>query len=149
MQDKMDETQIETGTLIEKDPDFVRAMSERSKHPSGTALLGGKQEVMLLIENDIKRFPVDNGTRLILGRFDKATDHPDQIDLEPYNARELGVSRFHLQLQIENEQLFATDLNSTNGTYRGGEPFPANKPVLIRNGDMLLIGRLSIQVLFR
>lgn len=147
MQDEMDDTQ--TGTIREKDPDFVRAMSERSKHPSGTALLGGKQEVMLLIDNDVKRFPVQNDVRWLLGRFDEKTDHPDQIDLTPYDARERGVSRFHLQLQIENEQLLATDLNSTNGTYRGGELLPKNKPVLIRNGDMLQLGRLTIQVLFR
>jgi hypothetical protein len=139
---------VDTKTLPEKEPDLVLAMAERSKRLPGTAILTSKTEVMLIIDEDIKRFSLAKDTRLLLGRFEN-TDHPDQIDLLPYGAREKGVSRFHLQLQVENEQLFAIDLNSTNGTHIGDEPLPPNQKVIVRNGDVLLLGRLSIQVLFR
>lgn len=140
---------VRTRTLPETDPEFLYALAARTESPSGTSILGDKKEVMLLIDNDIKRFTLSKSTRWLLGRFEDATDHPDQIDLSPYAARDKGVSRFHLQLQIENEQLFATDLNSMNGTYLSSDPLPANKRVLVRNGDILILGRLSIQVLFR
>jgi pSer/pThr/pTyr-binding forkhead associated (FHA) protein len=140
---------VDTQTLPERDPDLTLAMAERSKRLPGTATLTTKTEVMLIIEDeDVKRFSLDKETRLLLGRFE-STDHADQIDLIPYGAREKGVSRFHLQLKVENDQLFAIDLNSTNGTYIGDEPLPPNQKIIVRNGDVLLLGRLSIRVLFR
>ena len=147
---------IGTGTLPERDPDALKTMAAQPKQipaaqaaqPPGTGSLGNKTEVMLLIDEDIRRFFIADTTRWLLGRFED-TDHPDQLSLAPYAAFEKGVSRFHLQLHVEDKQLFATDLNSTNGTYLGSEPLTPNKPTVVRNGDILMLGRLSIQVLFR
>jgi FHA domain len=133
---------------LENDPDSLRATAAQSTHPPGTGSLGNKTEVLLLIDEDIKRFFVGDKTRWLLGRFED-TDHADQFNLAPYGAFEKGVSRFHLQLHVEDQQLFATDLNSTNGTYLGGEPLLPSKPVIVRNGDVLMLARLSIQILFR
>jgi signal transduction histidine kinase len=68
------------------------------------------------------------------------------IDLEPYNARELGVSRRHLMLRPTDTDLFALDLNSTNGTRRNGQPISSNTPQAIRNGDVLSLGNLQLAV---
>jgi pSer/pThr/pTyr-binding forkhead associated (FHA) protein len=138
-----------TGTLPEKDPEMLRTIAARTKQPPGTTgSLGSKTEIMLLIDEDIRRYVVSEHTRLLLGRFDD-TDHPDQVNLSPYAAHDKGVSRFHLQLQVQDRQLIATDLNSTNGSYLGGEPLTPNQPTIVRNGDILMLGRLGIQVLFR
>jgi pSer/pThr/pTyr-binding forkhead associated (FHA) protein len=139
---------VNTGILPERDPEGQRALAKQSRRKLGTGTLGGKSEILLLIDNDVKRFPLAHEARWLLGRFD-TTDHPDQVDLSSYLALEKGVSRFHVQLQVEGDQLFATDLSSTNGTYVSGEPLTPRQPTLIRNGDELLLGRLLIQVLFR
>jgi pSer/pThr/pTyr-binding forkhead associated (FHA) protein len=137
-----------TGTLPEKDPEIVRAIAARTKQPPGTGSLGNKTEIMLLVDEDIQRFFVTEHNRLLLGRFEN-TDHPDQVNLSPYDALDKGVSRFHLQLVVQDRQLLGTDLNSTNGSYLSGEPMTPNKPYIVRNGDILTLGRLSVQVLFR
>ena len=137
-----------TGTFPERDPEFQRRLAQQARRLPGTGRLSEKREVLLIIDEDVKRFTLTEGARWMLGRF-KTNDNPDQIDLTPFGAVELGVSRFHVQLHVEDNRLFATDLNSTNGTYVSGEPLEPNQPVLVRNGDNLLLGRLQIQVLFR
>ena len=142
-------TSGQTETLPQNEPMIQQALSKQEGREMGTANLGGKNEVMLLIGNDVKRFSLAGNKRWILGRFDKNPSHPDQVDLSPYGALELGISRFHVELQVDDNQLFAVDLNSTNGSYLNGDPLVPKKRALIRNGDELLLGRLAIQVLFR
>lgn len=139
----------QTGTLPENDPQIQRVLAKYASRKLGTGTLGGKDEVLLLIGDEVKRFPLVDGARWLLGRFEQTTSHPDQVDLTAYQARELGVSRFHARLHVEDEQLFLTDLASTNGTYLSGEPLVPNKPSRVRNGDYMLLGRLLIQVIFR
>lgn len=139
----------QTDILPQHDPTIQQALSRQEGREMGTAHLVGKGEVMLLIGNDVRRFSLSENTRWILGRFDKDPSHPDQVDLSPYSALDLGISRFHVELQIEDNQLFVIDLNSTNGSYLNGEPLIPKQRALVRNGDELLLGRLAIQVLFR
>jgi len=144
----MTDNNMNTGILPERDPEFLRALAEQAKRKLGTGTLGEKQEVLLLIGEEVMSFSLSEEARWLLGRFE-TTDHPDQVDLTPYGAAEKGVSRFHVQLQVEDNQLLVTDLSSTNGSYLSGEPLKARQPKLVRNGDNLLLGRLQIQVLFR
>ena len=58
---------------------------------------------------------------VILGRGDS---HPGRIivNLEPYGARDLGVSREHVMLRPTPTRLFAIDQGSTNRTTVNGVP---------------------------
>ncbi|MEL6524583.1 MAG: FHA domain-containing protein, partial [Chloroflexota bacterium] len=60
-----------------------------------------------------------------------------------------GVSRVHAQLHYEGGKVFITDLGSTNGTFVSNERLEPKTPTVLRKGDELLLGRLSMQVLFR
>lgn len=71
---------------------------------------------------------------------------PD-IDLSPFNAYEWGISRHHATLTITNGQVTIVDENSSNGTYHAGQKLEPNKPYVLNGGDMILLGKLRVQIL--
>jgi hypothetical protein len=86
----------------------------------------------------------DNG--YILGRAFPNND--SEIDLTPFGAEEAGMSRRHAMLTIDQDHLWITDLHSVNGTFLNGCPLEPDKPTLLRDGDQLELGRLSLRVFF-
>jgi hypothetical protein len=68
------------------------------------------------------------------------------IDLYPFKAEEMGVSRVHCAIEIIDNELHIVDLGSTNGTFLNG--LRVYEPRPLRNGDMLRVGNLPITVTF-
>lgn len=137
----------ETAVLSDNNPILKRMM--RQTTTGGTASLGKGREVILVIRGMVERIVMLEDHTYKLGRFELSARSDDEIDLSPYGALDRGVSRIHAELHVKGENIFITDLTSTNGTYLSGTRLKANEPTLVRKGDELLIGRLPIQVLFR
>jgi hypothetical protein len=116
---------------------------------SGTGSLLGKKEVLLVIGDKIERIMLAENMHCLLGRFSQTKPSAEAVDLNPYDAQEHGVSRIHAQLHIEENRLFLSDLDSTNGTFIGSEKLNPHKPTEVHNGDQLRLGRLPMQVVFR
>ncbi|SHO53854.1 DUF6382 domain-containing protein [Anaerocolumna xylanovorans] len=55
--------------------------------------------------------------------------------------KEGSVSRLHAVLIIREEEVFLTDLGSTNGTFVNGQKVEKNQPVSINNSDELAFSR--------
>jgi hypothetical protein len=120
-----------------------------SKTSDGTVTFGDQRELLLVIRGIVERLVVPNELSITLGRSDLSTRfHPD-VDLTAYGALDRGVSREHARLHTEDGRLYVTDLGSTNGTFLAGKRLEPNNPTLLRKGDELLLGRLTVQVLFR
>ncbi|MBC8098727.1 MAG: response regulator [Armatimonadetes bacterium] len=85
---------------------------------------------------------------MVVGRSDPRYDTQPDIDLEPYGAYDLGVSRRHAQLFPKNNRLLLRDLGSSNGTYINGRYLLQGQEYRLRHGDMLTIGKLQLQVFF-
>jgi hypothetical protein len=83
----------------------------------------------------------------LLGREGHGEIVPD-VNLEQYRGRELGVSRVHAQLRVVHQQVFLTDLGSTNGTRINNTPVPAHKPVRLESGDEIRLGKLYLKIYF-
>lgn len=66
----------------------------------------------------------------------------------PQNTFQSGVSRQHVLVQHEGHLLTVTDLNSTNGSWLNGIRLIPHQKRLLRNGDILVLGKFQIQVLF-
>lgn len=140
----------DTAVLSENSPMMRRAISHQgAAGPGGTSNLGERREVILLVRGMVERLLIEPGLIFKLGRFDVSKKQINEVDLTPYGALDRGVSRVHAQLHLENDNLYITDLGSTNGTYLSGQRLDPNKSALLRKGDELLLGRLAIQVLFR
>ncbi len=84
-----------------------------------------------------------------LGRSAEGQPILPDIDLAPYQAYENGVSRLHASVKIQGRNLIATDLGSVNGTRLNGQKIPPHKPFSLNNGDILTLGKLKLQVVFR
>ena len=82
---------------------------------------------------------------VILGRGDS---HPGRIivNLEPYGARDLGVSREHVMLRPTPTRLFAIDQGSTNRTTVNGVPSGRGIATELRDEALLALGNMVLMV---
>jgi pSer/pThr/pTyr-binding forkhead associated (FHA) protein len=73
---------------------------------------------------------------------------PD-VDLNPYEAYDKGVSRLHATIRInkEIEKIHVIDLGSANGSSVNGYEIPANSEVPLNHGDVLSLGKFSMRVI--
>ena len=95
---------------------------------------------------EIIRAPI--GERLTLGRDDSKNDIYPEIDLTPFKGQHLGVSRKHARILMKDNRITVEDLQSANGTYINGKHIGVSQPALLRDGDQLKLGNLSLQVHF-
>lgn len=104
-------------------------------------------EILFLIRGMVERFELKQGQIIKIGRYD-ISENAQELDLTPYGAGDRGVSRDHAQVHVEDAGIFITDLNSTNGTYIHGKRLDPQTPTLLQKGTELLLGRLTLQVMF-
>jgi serine/threonine protein kinase len=79
---------------------------------------------------------------LIMGR-NHGSNRVD-IDLNPYNATELGISRRHTRFSKEGEIWLIDDLGSMNGTMVDKIRLKPGTPYRLKNGDVIHCGRLYL-----
>lgn len=82
---------------------------------------------------------------VILGRGES---HPGRIiiDLDPYDAHELGVSREHAMMRPTSSQLFVIDQGSTNGTTVNGVRSGRGVATALKHEDLLRLGNMVLMV---
>lgn len=114
----------------------------------GTARLGKERQLLLHIRGHEKPLVVNITDQLVLGRFDVETKQTPDVGLDDYNAQELGVSRRHAAILVEDNALKVMDLGSANATYMNGQKLVAHQARILRDGDELRLGRLVMRVHF-
>lgn len=83
---------------------------------------------------------------MVIGRAQPETSTFPDIDLSPFNAEELGVSRQHLIIKLDGERVVVTDNKSSNGTKLNGERLKPNEAYPVRHGDELTLGTMALKV---
>src|SRR5262249_7776057 len=86
---------------------------------------------------------IKDATKITIGRFNPG-ETPPTIDLNPYNASLLGVSRHHAIIHRSEKGYTLEDLGSTNGTWVNEVKVGAHKSVDIHNGDLIRFGQLAV-----
>lgn len=84
-----------------------------------------------------------NEDEFILGRQTGETIEP-LVDLTPYGATVLGVSRRHAMISKTSSQYEITDLTSTNGTWLNNQRLVPNRAYLVFSGVPIRLGHLYI-----
>ena len=97
----------------------------------------------LLSADKQQSFGLEINDEVHLGR---GKNEKDLVDLTPYDAETLGVSRRHIALRPTASNLFVLDLGSTNGTRRNGRSIGMNTPYSLADGDILTLGNLQLTV---
>lgn len=85
---------------------------------------------------------------LALGRRDPSTGNMPEIDLTAFAAYRLGVSRRHAVLKADGEKLEVYDLGSSNGTAINGNKLAPHQPHILRDGDMIVLGKMVMRAIF-
>ena len=104
-------------------------------------------QITLLIEGTPQAVLLEGRPEYILGREGSEQVTPD-LNLNPYGAREKGVSRVHAALRRDRSQVLLIDLGSTNGTRLNGKTLAAHQPIRVENGDEIRLGRLMLTINF-
>lgn len=86
-----------------------------------------------------------SGPMVIGRRVPEGNVFPD-IDLGPYNAEEMGVSRQHLTLMLDGNRIVAVDNGSANGTLLNRDRMVPHESYPIRDGDEITLGLLTLKI---
>ena len=104
------------------------------------------QKIRIRIEESGEEFELNAIRKLLIGRNDK--DALVDINLVPYGAYRLGVSRRHAQLELKQGRWFLTDLESQNGTILNSLQIYPLVAYEIPSGTRLQFGEMALTIYF-
>lgn len=136
------------GVALGPVPLSTRQLSDEEGR-GGTNELGSDNVVILQVESDETPILVQVRSEVVFGRVTEQSDTTTYINLTPYGAEDLGVSRRHARLLRDGKTVYVMDLNSTNGTQLNGEVLPASVEKRLTDGDQITLGRLRVYVYFK
>lgn len=93
-------------------------------------------------------FQLDGQNSYLLGRSDPQRSFRPDVDLADWRGLELGVSRQHGRLHLEDGRLFYTDLKSANGSSVNGARLYTEIPMQLQDGDEVGVGKMNLRVYF-
>jgi pSer/pThr/pTyr-binding forkhead associated (FHA) protein len=96
-------------------------------------------------DNSVK-IDVPLNQECVIGRASK--EEPLAVDLTPFNAHVLGVSRKHAMIKPIPNGCCIIDLKSTNGTLLNNTPLVPHQAYLLKSGDEIQVGGVYLQVSF-
>lgn len=88
-----------------------------------------------------------NGS-IMFGRSSIALGSMPIVDLSPFNAQELGVSRHHLMMTRNEDHIAVTDNNSSNGSFLNDQRLEPQVSYPVHHGDKIGLGLLTMQIHF-
>lgn len=112
----------------------------------------GSESVLVLTTREsnvsFKVRPQHQSHDLVVGRSDSSVRA--DIDLSEFGAATMGVSRMHLTLHYDpkTSTLSVTDMNTVNGTFVNGMKLLPNEVRVLRHGDELRLGQLTLMAHF-
>lgn len=115
----------------------------------GTATFQEANQVIIHVQDASNPIVLTLDDEALIGRQDPATNHFPDLDLTPYGALENGVSRQHAILKRGEDVLSIIDLNSANGTFLNGQKLSPERPRLLRDGDEIRLGKLTLHIYFK
>ena len=77
---------------------------------------------------------------VIVGRSDALSGMTPDLNLEPYVGELAGLSRRHARLTLRDGQCWIEDLNSVNWSYLNNQRLLPERPLPLRDGDLLRLG---------
>lgn len=89
--------------------------------------------------------PIPPGkTEILIGREDPVSGNFPDVDLDPHDGLNQGVSRQHCKLSMQGSQLVVEDLNAVNKTHLRGQQLVPGQKIPLNAGDELVLGRLRL-----
>ena len=139
-------TKPETAPFPEEPPAFPNAdkqpaVTEQTLADLPPSPVTGSHPRILLTDKNVT-LSVPQKDDVLIGRSHR--NALVDIDLGPYGAAEVGVSRNHARLICKDTDTWLIDdLESLNGTFVNGEKVEAGYPIAVKNGDVIRCSHLS------
>jgi hypothetical protein len=108
-----------------------------------------KRSLMLFILDEKEPVIIHNIDKyILLGRPASHAEAAAIVDLTEYGAAQLGVSRQHVKITPAYNGYSIQDLASTNGTWLNSTQLNPHSLYVLRNGDELRLGQMTMNVYF-
>jgi hypothetical protein len=129
----------------------TKRLDSNQAHPAniqwGTGYFTAQSRLILQLGNTGEFIPLSVGSSpVVMGR--KAGEVTPTVDLAPYCATELGVSRQHARIDLVRNSLQITDLYSANGTYLNHQRLQPRMPYVLQNHAVIQLGKLVLRIKF-
>jgi hypothetical protein len=115
----------------------------------GTASFSDESLLVFHIQDVQEPIIVRPEAQLLVGRQDSSSPIQPDLDLAPYGALEKGVSRVHAEIFRSEQTLVLIDRGSSNGTHLNGQRLIPDQPRVLRDGDEVRLGKLTLHVYFK
>jgi predicted component of type VI protein secretion system len=132
-------------TTVPMDAIQPELILKRTEHLQHMAEYPKDTLVFYVMDQDQPLF-VPRARTMVLGRVITSAV-PGFVDLTPYGAADLGVSRQHAQISYSGTYAIS-DTGSTNGTWLNQARLTAHKPYLLHSGDEVRLGTLRLTVYY-
>jgi pSer/pThr/pTyr-binding forkhead associated (FHA) protein len=103
-------------------------------------------ELALFFPNYSEPFRIEVDDSITIGRADHETKSYPSLDLGPYQAAQLGVSRFHAEIKLIGGRYHIKDMGSRNGTKVNGQKIQPFILVAFNKGDEIRLGHFAMIV---
>lgn len=129
-------------------PNQIRAMEADFAHTIPKKLLEESNFILYSSERE-EVIEIPDQNEFTIGRFVEGQVITPDVDLNNYEAYDMGISRLHATIRInpEKEKVFVIDLGSANGSSVNGYEIPANSEVPLNHGDVLSLGKFNMKVI--
>lgn len=103
--------------------------------------------ITLRVVDENELIHVTGKTEFTVGRIAEGQPILPDVDLTPYQAYTLGVSRLHATFKLNEQRVMIMDLGSSNGTRVNGQKIVPHVDYPINLGDIIALGKLKLQVI--
>jgi hypothetical protein len=111
------------------------------------AARGNAVKIMVTMDSG-QLFQLEGQSSYLIGRSDPQRTFRPDLDLAAWDGLDLGVSRQHGRLHLEDGRLFYTDLKSANGSSVNGARLYTEIPMQLQDGDELSLGKINLRIYF-
>jgi pSer/pThr/pTyr-binding forkhead associated (FHA) protein len=101
---------------------------------------------LILATSDGNRLDLPEKDEVVIGREDPISEVFPDVDLTSLGGMEKGVSRKHAVIHRSGDGFSVEDMGSTNGTYVNKKRISPHVPEVIKAGDEVRFGKLSLAV---
>jgi hypothetical protein len=127
----------------------VKRTLEEADNVDQAAVVHNMHSIRLVVRGITEPLPFHpEKTSLVVGRSDHRSAMVPDVDLTHLGAGERGVSRRHARLEVKDQYLYITDLDSSNGSFVRGKQLTPYLPVRLSRRDEVRLGRLVMVIVF-
>lgn len=129
---------------VSEDFDASKLGFERELETHPAQAPASKQTVRIYLASHTEPLIFENVEKLVLGRGDEESK-PD-LDLSPYYASMLGVSRLHAEIAFERGIYYLKDLNSSNGTWLNMRKLESDERLPMESSNQVRLAHLLMLI---